>query len=116
MLGISEHQLECVLAWEQFNTRLSLARAEMKMGLVLWNRLVWVKWLIYVDQQMMMTAVWGIAARLGDAHVAETKPAPERTFERRTISRPDNIEKGVSGGWFSLRVRGNRHHAQRGSY
>jgi hypothetical protein len=52
-----------------------------------------------------VTAVRSIATRLGDAHVAETKPAPECTFERRTIRRPDNIKEGVGGCWFSLRVR-----------
>jgi hypothetical protein len=50
---------------------------------------------------------------LGDAHVAETKPTPERTFKRRTIRRPDNIKKGVGGCWSSLRVRGNRQHSQK---
>ena len=67
------------------------------MCLVLWDRLVWVKWLIYVDQQMMMTAVWGITARLGNIHVAKAKPAAKRTFHSRAIRRPNNVEKGVSG-------------------
>ena len=49
MLGIAEHSLECVLAREQFNTCLSLARTEMKMGLVLWNRLVWIEGFIHID-------------------------------------------------------------------
>ena len=83
MLGITEHQLQRVLARWQFNTCLSLPRAEVKMGLVLWDRLVWVKRFVYVDQQMMMTAVWGITARLGNTHVAKAKPAPKRTFYSR---------------------------------
>ena len=115
MLGITEHQLQRVLAGRQFNTCLSLPRAEVKMCLVLWDRLVWVKWFIYVDQQMMMTAVWGITARLGNTHVAKAKPAPKRTFHSRAIRRPNNIEKGVSGCWSSLRVRGNRQPGQQGS-
>src|SRR5271168_3042835 len=64
VLGITEHQLQRVLAGWQFNTCFGLPRAEVKMCFVLWDRLVWVKWFIYVDQQMMMTAVWGSTARL----------------------------------------------------
>ena len=115
VLGIAEHQLQRVLAGWQFNTCLSLPGAEMKMCLVLWDRLVWVERFIYVDQQMMMTAVGGVAARLGDAHVAKAKPAPKRTFHSRAIRRPNNIEKGVSGCLSSLRVRGNRQPGQQGS-
>src|SRR5271166_525022 len=108
MLGIAEHQLQRVLSGRQFNTCLSLPRAEVKMFLVLWDRLVRVKWFVYVDQQMMMTAVWGITARLGNTHVAKAKPAPKRTFYSRAIRRPNNVDKGVSGCSSSLRVRGNR--------
>src|SRR5208283_5370226 len=84
VLGVTEHQLQRVLAGWQFNKRLSLSGAEMKMSLVLWDRLVWVNWFIYVDQQMMMTAVLGITARLGNTHVAKAKPAPKRTLHSRT--------------------------------
>ena len=115
MLGIAEHQLQRVLAGRQFNTCFSLPGTEMKMCLVLWDRLVWVDRFIYVDQQMMMTAVWGSAARLGNTHVAKAKPAPKRTFHSRAIRRPNNIEKGVSGCLRSLRVRGNRQPGQQGS-
>ena len=59
VLGVTEHQLQRVFAGWQFNTRFGLPGAEMKMLFVLWDRLVWVKWFVYVDQQMMMTAVWG---------------------------------------------------------
>ena len=108
MLGIAEHQLQRVLAGWQFNTRLSLPRTEVKMGLVLRNGLVWVNWFVYVDQQMMMTTVWGVAACLGNTHVAKAKPAPKRTFHSRAVKRPNNVEKGVGGRSSSLRVRGTR--------
>jgi hypothetical protein len=108
VLGVAEHQLQRVLAGRQFNMRLSLSGAEMKMCLVLGNRFVWVKRFVYVDQQMVVTAVWGVATRLGDAHVAKAKAAPKGALYSRAVSRPDNIEKGVGGRSRSLRVRGDR--------
>jgi hypothetical protein len=42
---------------------------------------------------MMVTAFWGIAARLGDAHVAKAKPAPNGAFHRRAIRRPNNVRQ-----------------------
>ena len=80
MLGVAEHKLQRVLARRQFNTCLGLPSPEMKMLLILWDRLVWLDRVIYVDQQVMMPAVWGIAARLGHPHVAKAKPAPKRTL------------------------------------
>jgi hypothetical protein len=108
--GIAEHQLERMLAGWQFNTRLSLSSAEMEMFLVLWDRLVCVKWFIYVDQQMMMPAVWGVTTRLSHAHVTKAKPAPKRTLHSRAIRRPNNVKKGFSGCSSSLRGRSNWQH------
>src|SRR5215472_11902435 len=88
----------------------------MKMGLILWDRFVRVEGFVHVDQQMVVTAVWSIATRLGDTHVAKTKSAPECTFDCRTIRRPDNIEKSVGGCLCSLRIRGGRKHAQHSSH
>ena len=94
--------------------RLSLPGAEVKMGLVLRDRLVRVDGFVYVDQEMMMTAVWGGAARLGNAHAAKAKPAPKRAFYRRAVRRPNNVEKGVGGRMRSLSVRGDRQPGQQG--
>jgi hypothetical protein len=80
----------------------------MKMLLVLWDRLVWLDRVIYVDQQVMMPAVWGIAACLGYAHVAKAKAAPQRTLYSRALRRQNNVKKGVGGRSSSLRIRGNR--------
>src|ERR1700677_3835219 len=102
MLGITEHQLQRVLAGWQFNTCLSLPRAEVEMCLVLWDRLLLVNLVVYVGQTMMMNAVWGVAARLGDAHTAKAKPAPKGTLYSRAIRRPNNVEKGVGGRMRSL--------------
>ena len=49
MRPVPQHQLECMLARWQFNKRLSLTSAEMKMSLVLWDRLVRVEGVIHVD-------------------------------------------------------------------
>jgi hypothetical protein len=88
--------------------RLSLPGAEMKMCLVLGNRFVWVKRFVNVDQQMVVTAVWGVATRLGDAHVSKAKAAPKGAFQGRAIGRPNNVEKSVRGRVRSLSVRGDR--------
>ena len=42
----------------QFNKRLSLSGTEMKMCLVLWDRLIRVQWFIRIDQQMVVTGIW----------------------------------------------------------
>ena len=109
MLGVTEHQLQRVLAGRQVNSRLSLPRAEMKMCLVLGDGLVWVNWVVHIDQQMMMTAVWGVAARLGDAHAAKAKPAPKGAFYSRAVSRPNNVNNGVGGRVRSLRRNRRRY-------
>jgi len=57
MLGIAQNQLESVLAGRQLEACLGLACSEMKMGFVLWDRFVRIKWFVHVDQQMMMAAV-----------------------------------------------------------
>ena len=49
MLSIPQHQLESVFAGRQVYTPLGLTGSEMKMGLVLCNRLVGVEWFIHVD-------------------------------------------------------------------
>ena len=114
VLAVAEHQLQRVLAGWQVNTRLSLPGAEVKMCFVLGDWLVCVDRFVDVDQQMMMTAVCGGAARLSNAHVAQTKPAPKRNFYSRAIRRPNNVEKGVGGRSRSLRVRGDRQPGQQG--
>ena len=62
----------------KLDTGFGLAGAEMKMALVLRDRLVGIERFIHVDQQMMMAAVREIVARMGDAHVAQTEATPER--------------------------------------
>ena len=67
-----------------------LPGAEVKMCLVLGDWLVCVDRFVDVDQQMMMTAVWGGVAGLSNAHVAQTKPAPKRALYSRAIRRHNN--------------------------
>jgi len=71
MRPVPQHQLECMLAQWQFNNRLSLSSAEMKMSLILWDWLVRVEGVICVDQQMMVTGV-----RFVDT--GRRNPMPER--------------------------------------
>ena len=40
MQPVAQHQLERVFSRRQFNTRLGLSGAEMKMFLVLWDRFI----------------------------------------------------------------------------
>ena len=80
MFGTTQHKLECVLARRQFNTRLCLARTEVKMVLILRNGIVGVQRFIHVDKQMMVAAICKIIIGMGHAHVAETEAAPECAF------------------------------------
>src|SRR5262249_30050592 len=50
VLGIAQYKLKCVLPRREFNAGLRLPSPEMKVVLVLWNRLVRIDWLIHIDQ------------------------------------------------------------------
>src|SRR5258708_20206310 len=104
MLGIAEHKLKRMFSGWQFDTRLGLARAKMKMRLVLWNRFVGVERFGHIDQQMMMAAVLKIVARVGDAHVAQAKTAPKSAFDRGAVLGPHEIENGILWRSLSLSV------------
>src|SRR5260370_38155703 len=94
MIGVTQHQLQGVFAGWKFDTSLGLARSIVKMRLVLWNRLVGVERVIYVNQQMVMAAVLEIIAGVSYNHVAQTEPTPESAFNRRAGLRPHQTEKG----------------------
>src|SRR5262249_43953557 len=113
MLRIAQHQLKRVLAGRQLDTGLGLARAEMNMVLVLWNRLVRIQRFVHIDQQMMMTAVLKIVAGVGDAHSAQTETTPEAAFHRSPVLRPNEIKKRVLCRRLSLSLDGARHGRQR---
>ena len=49
MRPVPQHWLKRMLAWRQFNERLSLSCTEMKMCFVLWDWLVRIQRFIYVD-------------------------------------------------------------------
>ena len=49
MLSIAQYQLKSVFAGWQLDTCLGLTRSEMKMGLVLRDRLVWIEWFIHIN-------------------------------------------------------------------
>ena len=49
MLGIAEHELKSMFSGWKLDTRLGLARAKMKMRLVLINRFVGVEWFIHIN-------------------------------------------------------------------
>ena len=57
----------------------------MEMFLVLRNRFAGIERFIDVDQQMMVTAVGKLIARVADTHPAQTKDAPEWTAKGRSI-------------------------------
>ena len=91
MFGIAEHQLKRMAPRRQFNARLRLARAEMKVLFVGWDRLIRVKGFITVDEEMMVSAVGVSVVRVGDSHAAETEAAPECALYGRTILRPYDV-------------------------
>src|SRR5882672_1505805 len=95
MFCIAQHQLESVLAGRKLDTRLGLARAKMKMRLVLCNRFVGVERFGHIKQQMMMAAVLKIVARVGDTHVAQAEATPESALDRSAVLRPHEIQNGI---------------------
>src|ERR1700693_2959978 len=113
MLGIAQHQLERVFAGWQLDTCLGLTRSEMKMGLVLRDRLVWIEWFIHINEQMMVSAVLKIVARVGDTHVPQTETTPKPASNRGTVLRPNEIQNRVLWRRLSLSVGSARHRRQR---
>ena len=97
MFSIAQDQLKRMLAGRQIYEGLRLPCPEMQMFLILWDRLVWIEWLVHIDQEMVMAAVGKIIARVGDPHVAQTEAAPERPLEGRSILGRDYVQKGVLG-------------------
>jgi hypothetical protein len=85
----------------------------MKMGLVLWDRLVGIERFSHIDQQMMMAAVMKIVARVGDTHVAQTKTTPEPAFDHGAVLRPNEIQNRILWRGLSLSVGSARHSRQR---
>jgi len=113
MLGIAQHELERMFARQQLKACLGLPCAEMKMALVLWDRLVGIEWFVHIDQQMMMAAIVKIVACMGDAHVPQTETTPEPAFDRGAVLRPDKVQNGILWRGLSLSVSGKRHGRQR---
>ena len=102
MACVAQHELERVLAGRKFYSRFRLARSKMKMRFVLRNRFLGIDRLIHINQQMMMAAVLVIIAGMRNAHVAQTETTPERSFDRRAILRPDEIQNGILWRWFAM--------------
>src|SRR3979490_935251 len=84
-----------MFAGRQLDTCLGLARAKMKMRLVLCNRFVGVEWFVHINQQMMMAAVLKIVACMSYAHVAQTEATPKSAFDHGAVLRPHEIENGI---------------------
>src|SRR6516225_9055695 len=106
MLGVTQDQLKSMFAGLKLDTGLGLTRAEMKMVLVLRDRLIHVERFTHVNQQMMMTAVLKIVARVGDTHVAQTETTPERSLDRSAVLRPNEIYERVLWSRLSLSLGG----------
>jgi len=106
MLGVAQHELKSMFSGWKFDTRLGLARAEMKMRLVLCNRFIGVEWFVHINQQMMMAAVLKIVARVSDAHVAQTEATPKSALDCGAVLRPDEVENGILWCGLSLSPRG----------
>src|SRR5271169_1731230 len=98
MRPVPQYQLECMLARWQFNKRLSLTSAEMKMSLILWDWLVRVEGVICVDQQMMVTGVRFVDTGRRNPHAGETKLHLKRIGDGVAILRADDIDRGVGRG------------------
>src|SRR5260370_33087427 len=93
-----------------------MTRFEMKMALVLCDRLVGIEWFVDIDEQMMMAAVMKIVPCVGDAHVPQTETTPEPAFDRGAVLRPNKVQNRILWRSLSLSVRGERHGRQRRRY
>src|ERR1019366_7322942 len=113
MLSIAQHQLESVFAGRQLDTCLGLTRSEMKMGLVLWDRLVEIERFIYINLEMRMGGVLKIIARRGDNHVRQTETTPDPASNRCAVLRPNEIQNRVLWRRLSLSLGSARHKGQR---
>ncbi len=51
----------------------------------------WINRFIYVDQQILMTAVLVIITGMGYAHAPQPVTTPKFSFDHRTILRPNEI-------------------------
>ena len=106
MIGVTQHQLQGMLAGWKFDARLSLTGSKMEVRLVLRNRFVGLERFIHINQQMVMAAVLEIIARMSYAHVAQTEAAPESAFDRGAVLRPHEIQNGILWRGLSLSRRG----------
>src|SRR6267143_1112350 len=106
MLGVAQHELKSMFSRWKFDTCLGLARAKMKMRLVLCNRFVGIERFGHINQQMMMAAVLEIVARVGDTHVAQAEATPESALDRSAVLRPHEIQNGIFWRGLSLSPRG----------
>ena len=91
MLGVTQDQLKGMFAGLKLNASFGLTRAEMKMVLVLRDRLIHIERFVHINQQMMMPAVLKIIARVSDTHVAQIEPTPEPSLDRCAVLRPNEI-------------------------
>src|ERR1700688_1230169 len=98
VFGVPEHKLKCVLARSQFNVRLSLAGAEMKMSLVLWDRLARIERFVHVNQQMVVTCVRLVDAGPRNPPARQTELHLERIGDGITVLRADDIHGGIGRG------------------
>src|SRR5271168_5312723 len=95
MRPVSQHELKRVFSGRQFNKRLGLPGAEMKMLLVLRDRFIRVERLISVDQEMVVAGVRRLDSRGRDAHAREAELHPERTGDDIAVLRADDINHGT---------------------
>jgi hypothetical protein len=98
MRPVSQHELKRVFSGRQFNKRLGLPGAEMKMLLVLRDRFIRVQRLIGVDQEMVVAGVRRLDSRGRDAHAREAELHPERTGDDIAVLRANATPAAASRG------------------
>ncbi|RXH33531.1 hypothetical protein XH84_09605 [Bradyrhizobium nanningense] len=81
---------------------LSLSCSKMEMRFILKNGLLCINGVADINQQMMMTRVLVIVARMRHAHVAQPEPNPEPGSDFLTIMRGNEVELCVLGGRLAL--------------
>ena len=98
MVGIPENELQSVPAGWKLKAGLGLPCAEVNVLLVGRDRFVRLDRVVHIDQEMVVTRIRSLVARMGDAHVAQPEPHREAAADPLSVTRIDDVQEGVRRG------------------
>lgn len=97
---IAQHHLQSVGAGREFDHRFGLAFAKVAVIIVHLNRgFQRLARQCCVNQEVMMTGIFGFIASGGNTHARQAELHKERAFDRSAIGQVDEIDLGTGRGW-----------------